>query len=92
MRFRGRINFWAFASEHAADAAHPEWRELGCTQRAHACGPEDVNSLRERPEDFLMPDTGRRLELTVDNADGLGSGLCNPIHITLGCRCQISGR
>jgi hypothetical protein len=54
---------------YPADTAHAEDVELGGAQGADAGCTEDVNPLRHRPQDLLVPDRRHGLEIAVDDAD-----------------------
>ena len=57
--------------------------ELGGAQRADAGAAIDVDALRHRPQDLLVPDGRRRLEIAVDDADDRRAGERSLIEFAL---------
>ena len=61
-------------SKDATNPGHAQTMEFGGSQRADAGAAVDVDPLRHRPQDFLMPDRRRHLEIAVDDADDRRAG------------------
>src|SRR6185295_58738 len=52
-----------------ADALHAEFSEFGGPQRADAGSAVDMDALRHRPQDLLVPNRRYGFEIAVDDAD-----------------------
>src|SRR5581483_10714301 len=50
-------------------APHAELMQFRRPQRTHAGAAEDVDALRERPQDLLVPDRWRSGKVAVDDTD-----------------------
>src|SRR5262249_25127304 len=74
----------AIAFINAANALHAETVQLGSAQGAHARRAVNMNAFAQGIEDFLVPDRGYALEITVDDADSARMILDRTVDIAVG--------
>ena len=71
------------SGKDAADPLHAEGVEFGGAQCADAGAAVDVDPVGHRPQDLLVPDGRRHLEIAVDDADDRRAGEGGLINLAL---------